>query len=822
MRVSQHSPPRNIIDLTDGNEPAYIRMESQSTSDKHVSINTEVTAPAVVPAGEDRDNDSDLDLTRFKHCILDGESLRGLFQMSRIGELSPLVLPMLHRASNNLLSLQETNLIVQGSDRRVLNALISTRSPATQAIARSLLPAAIESRDVELVRSLLNTGVSPDAPLDHTSRTALQFAVAEDDLDEGILDLVQLLLDYGAQVNLPCAEHTLSPLVYAAGQGHLGLVQLLLVAGADVNAHASAGQTTALQAAAGAYPVFRLWPSATGSDRVEMAQLLLSAGADVNAHPHSVMRGETALQIAVRHENITLVQVLLSNGAKANAPAASQYLYTALERAAYTGNLEIIDLLLTWGASDILSACEFALEQAHWLAAQALLSGAGLDDTDNEASQIMLLRAGVQSGDYHFVQGLLESMLDVGARHAPAIQDTRWMTVLPEAAMKGRIDLVELLMAFGADVNAPAAGKCGKTALRSAAQTGNIELVRFLLNAGADVDSQSSEGGMTALAAAASEQSPEIVRLLLDAGADTFEQGAAAIMAALESGCLESVHLIRDSIESSGVDGYLERFQWYADYDIDSELMSFLLEHDLLNDYDALAYAIAQQNIGLVKAVFDHKADVNAGQYYCRANQWVLELAVVFSDLEIIQLLLEHGADSQEKARALQVAAYQGCLEAVEVLIDAGADVNAAPTSYSNDLDQRERRTALQAAAQQGHLDVVRLLLEQGAEVERSSISEDEEGTALQFAAIAGSIVIANELIQRGANVNAAPLGENGRTALEGAAEHGRLDMVQLLLNLEAEVRGSRALQFARKEGHGGVVMLLLENGFQDDVQMSG
>ena len=803
-------------------------MRSRSISDKQVVplVNTEVTAPAVIPVGEDRENDSDLDLTRFEHCILDGKSLRGLFQISRTGELSPLVLPILHRASNNLLSWGEANdlvgLIVQGSDRRVFNALISTRSPATQAIARSLLPAAIKSLDLELVRLLLDTGVSPDAPINYTQKTPLQFAIAESDSDKSILELMQLLLDYGARVNLPWARNTSSPLVYAAGQGHFGLVQLLLAAGADVNAHASVGQTTALQAAASASLSIRRWPSAAESDRVEIAQLLLSAGADVNAHPHSALWGQTALQAAVRYGNIALVQMLLSHGAKVNAPAIQRFSYTALETAARTGNLEIIDLLLTWGASNILSACGCALEQGHWLAAQALLFGARLGNAGNEAYQRMLLRAGVQSGDYHLVRGLLESMVDVGAPHAPAVQgDGKSTTALQEAAMQSRIDLVELLMAFGADVNAPAAGKHGNTALQSAVQSENIELVRFLLNAGADVNSQSSRYGMTALAAAASEKSPEIVRLLLDAGADTFEQGAAAIMEALESGCPDSLHLIRDSIESSGVDGSLELFEYYVDYDIDSEVVSFLLEHELLNEYDALVYAVARQDIDFVKAMLDLDTDVNSGQHYV-ADEWVLEVAVNYGDLEILQLLLERGADSQEKARVLQSAAYKGYLEAVKVLIDAGADVNAAPTSYSNDHNQGERRTALQAAAQQNHLDVVRLLLGKGAEVERSSISEDEEGTALQFAAISGSIVIANELIQRGANVNAAPLGDNGRTALEGAAEHGRLDMVQLLLNLEAEVRGSRALQFARKEGHDGVAMLLLENGFQDDVRMSG
>ena len=128
-------------------------------------------------------------------------------------------------------------------------------------------------------------------------------------------------------------------------------------------------------------------------------------------------------------------------------------------------------------------------------------------------------------------------------------------------------------------------------------------------------------------------------------------------------------------------------------------------------------------------------------------------------------------------------------------------------------LDESGRicRTALQAAAGNGNLEMVRLFLEAGADVESSVPSEDEEGTALQFAAIAGSMSVATLLIEKGADVNAPAVDEVGRTALEGAAEHGRLDIVQLLLNLGVEVVGSRAIQFAREEGHDGVVALLEE-----------
>lgn len=137
-------------------------------------------------------------------------------------------------------------------------------------------------------------------------------------------------------------------------------------------------------------------------------------------------------------------------------------------------------------------------------------------------------------------------------------------------------------------------------------------------------------------------------------------------------------------------------------------------------------------------------------------------------------------------------------------------DVNESPLAWL----EGAPGTAMQAAAGSGDLRLVRCLLEAGADVE--SNNQFEQGTALQFAAISGSISVATALIQNGADVRAPAESKDERTAIEGAAEHGRLDMVQLLINMGAKTATSRALHFARCEGHDGVVALLLENGFED------
>lgn len=79
--------------------------------------------------------------------------------------------------------------------------------------------------------------------------------------------------------------------------------------------------------------------------------------------------------------------------------------------------------------------------------------------------------------------------------------------------------------------------------------------------------------------------------------------------------------------------------------------------------------------------------------------------------------------------------------------------------------------------------------------------------TALQGAAAGGYCYIVRRLCVGNADVNTAP-SELGKTAPKGAVEHGRIDIMQLLLNTEVKIEGvdgaryHRALDFTAQNEH--------------------
>ncbi|KAL2824304.1 ankyrin [Aspergillus cavernicola] len=116
------------------------------------------------------------------------------------------------------------------------------------------------------------------------------------------------------------------------------------------------------------------------------------------------------------------------------------------------------------------------------------------------------------------------------------------------------------------------------------------------------------------------------------------------------------------------------------------------------------------------------------------------------------------------------------------------------------------RRTPLQCAVDKGNMELVNIVLDHGVDVNGPPATV-AGATALQLAAIHGFLLIAQKLINKNVDVNAA----------EGAAEHGRIDMLQFLLGSGASIEGDegerqyqRAVELAKKNGHNAAAKLLM------------
>ncbi len=168
----------------------------------------------------------------------------------------------------------------------------------------------------------------------------------------GDVDQLIGLLDCGADVNAQDTPLHMTPLHWAAGQGHIAACKLLIERGARIESRDCFDMT----------PLHR----AAKHGRGEVAELLISLGADVNAKAEV---GNTPLHTAAGEGQAHLVEILLRRGANIEARAANGN--TPLYWAAVKGHKEVCELLLKWGA-DLNSknvfgrtALESAREQGH-------------------------------------------------------------------------------------------------------------------------------------------------------------------------------------------------------------------------------------------------------------------------------------------------------------------------------------------------------------------------------------------------------------------------------------------------------------------------
>jgi uncharacterized protein len=338
------------------------------------------------------------------------------------------------------------------------------------------------------VQLLLDRGAAVNITEDGFQQTALMFAVREHRPQ-----VVSLLLAKGAQVNArtrignapgwvlpnsvpgfghgvgivrgglpprgsrPPIPGGLSPLQYAARDGHIDIATLLLDAGADIN-QVDANDITPLI-------------SAIANNRPAMARFLIDRGADIT---RADWYGRTPLWTAVETRNMDFDASTQEN---------------SVDRAPH---LELIKLLLSKGVDVNVRTKEVPPIR------RAFLRGTGDLSWVDVTGQTPFFKAALH-GDVTVMKLLLEYKADpqipvhAGTTPLMAAAGVNWVhyqtyTEGPAALLEA----VKLCYELGMDVNTQ--NSMGITALMAAANRGSDDIIKFLVEKGAKLDTTDKEG----------------------------------------------------------------------------------------------------------------------------------------------------------------------------------------------------------------------------------------------------------------------------------------------------------------------------------------
>lgn len=230
---------------------------------------------------------------------------------------------------------------------------------------------------------------------------------------------------------------------------------------------------------------------------------------------------------AAERGEVKFVEKLIRYGAYVNAVTSSSGPRTALEAAAKSGHLDVLEQLLeAMAVVDVEAdycngrtgtALQAAAEQGHVAIVERLIkAGAKVNAQAGRLRGRTAIQAAAEGGHLAVVEQLLEAEADVnvGAKY------TSGRTALQAAAEKGHIAIVERLIKAKANINAPAGVSGGRTALQAAAEGGHLHVVERLLRAKADVNAPAAiRHGITAIRAAENGGHSAVVECLRRAGA---------------------------------------------------------------------------------------------------------------------------------------------------------------------------------------------------------------------------------------------------------------------------------------------------------------
>lgn len=472
-------------------------------------------------------------------------------------------------------------------------------------------------------------------------------------------------------------------------------------------------------------------PTVANVSRQALARLVSAPAADLTASVDE-------LKMEIYEEptqEYRRIQALINNSPDLiNAPDAQGF--TLLDKAAFEGNLDIVKLLLDSGAM-VNGPKQPGTRPLHHAAAKG-----------HKAVVDLLLSRGAKA--------------DTGAETGG--------TPLHLAAMRGYVEVAKSLLKAGAPVNVLAPqgvyyttpegtkhnNEGGGSPLHLAAFSGSEAMVKLLLETGAEVNVLDRQG-MTALGRGA--RYPGLVKSLLEAKADPNAGRTPAVHAAIKGSSIESLEMLL----RGGGDPNLPAPEGGG---------------------TPLQNAVWTQSPRAIELLGEFKVDVNASQY-SDGNP----LFHALTHTPTLKALLATGMNPNlhrpDGWTPLHEAVAKLTLEAVELLLKAGAEVNATA---------QDRGTPLHVAAQAKYNpqqrtpgEIMKALLNADADV--TARMRVEQWTPLHIAVQVLNPVAVELLLEKQANPNV--FDNAGRTPLDYTKSFGRNEIAQQIAKL-LRVHGAR------------------------------
>ena len=382
----------------------------------------------------------------------------------------------------------------------------------------------------------------------------------------------------------------------------------------------------------------------------------------------------------------------------------------------------------------------------------------------------------------------VQRLLKAGAR--VSLANNYGASPMGLAAEVGNTEILKLLLDAGANADSP--NPDGQTALMAVARTGNVAAAQLLLDRGATVDAKEKWGGQTALMWASARRHPKMIEFLISRGANVDARsinrdyqrhvtaegrpksldsgGLTPLLYAARENCMACVKVLLGKgadINLPDPDGVspLHLSIMNANWDIAKHLV---LAGADVNQWDIFGEAPLFTAIGnrtkvdggkgsidpsnetdgttMVRMLLDRGANPNMQLFFRPADvrgstmtrgSTPLIRAATNADLDVVKLLLEHGANVNLRLADRQTAtiavlsgraAEKAALELIRVLHKAGEDINIV--ALVNHREETRGGTALHYAARKRYKEVIKELASYGIDMN----AKDQDGlTALDY-----------------------------------------------------------------------------------------